>query len=220
MTIRSLVGTSLGALLLVACSAAATSSPNNTGNGDGGAGSNQDSAAGGGGTATISFPDKCPAFQPCGGNALGTWDYTDGCVQNPFTGLQSACPAVTVTGLTGTARGSITLTATTVTRSATVTTSATVNVPSSCAQPIGGCAVVEKQLTDAGFVAACAGAGDCSCSVSRTEQLDDASAYTASGNTITLASGDKYDYCLGQGTLGYQAQNQTKESGRFDLKKR
>ncbi len=217
MTIHSL-GISFGALtlLLAACSAG---NGGTNGNPDGGGQAKPDGSTGGV-TGTISFPDQCSALQACGGDVVGTWDYTAGCVENPFTGLKSACPALTVTGLTGTAHGTLTFTATTVARNASATVAATISVPSSCAQPMGGCAGVQKQLTDAGLVATCAGAGDCSCSVSRSDSMDDSNGYTASGTTITLSTGDKYEYCVSSGMLGYKAVNQQKESGQFDLKKR
>ncbi len=182
-----------------------------SGGGGGSSGTGGGSSGTGGGTAaeppTVQLSiDNCPSLTPCGGAPLpGTWHYTQGCVNNPFRSAQQACGAITFSNLQGTVKGRVTFDATTVTRRVDVHVEGTINVPASCLMGVITCAQMQTTLRQSHPTATCASAGGgCDCAVSDDDVIDDASAWSVSGNTVTVGAGT-YDYCLAPAsTLKYR----------------
>lgn len=222
----------LVAMSLVACGPL----PVNTGAGGGAAGGSQATGGGSGGgsatgggsgggsaveppTVTLSV-DNCPALTPCGGAPLpGTWHYTAGCVNNPFTAARQACGQITFSNLQGTVKGSVVFESALVTRRVTTNVSGVINVPASCLQGVITCAQMQTQLRQRYPNATCSAAGaGCDCTVSDEQQIQDASAYSVAGSTITVGSGT-YDYCLAPAsTLKYRRTDQANvEDGLMTL---
>ena len=201
----------LVAMSLLACGPL----PVNNGAGGGAAGGSASTGGGSSGTGggTVMEPptltltiDNCPALAACGGAPLpGTWHYTAGCVNNPFSAARQACGQITFSSLQGTVKGSVVFAAGTVTRRVTTNVSGTINVPASCLQGVVTCAQMQAQLRQQYANATCAAAGaGCDCTVSEQQQIDDASSYSVTGSTITVGSGT-YDYCLAPAsTLKYR----------------
>ena len=184
-----------------------------TGGGSGGGSAGGSAGGSGGGSAGAAEPpvvqlsiDNCPSLTACGGTPqLGTWFYTAGCVNNPFKGAQQACGAITFSNLAGTVKGKVTFDAVTVTRRVETSVSGTLNVPSSCLMGFLTCAQMQAQLRQQYPTATCAAAGaGCDCSVTEDGLINDASAWSVSGSTITVGSGT-YDYCIAPAsTLKYR----------------
>lgn len=159
----------------------------------------------------------CQPFTACGGNIVGTWKITGGCVSNQtFADLKSKfCEGIEEGNVVIKAAGTLTATDTTVTRQTKVDISADAFIPQQCAAKAGGsCQIVEAGLstsvlgTDPPFdKAKCTtdGAGGCNCSVSKAYVENVTGAYTASGNTITTTNPNRtFDYCVDGSKLTYQ----------------
>jgi hypothetical protein len=162
--------------------------------------------------ATIEVADSCDPLVACGGDVVGTWEYTDGCVAPDLSALRDACPGVSVDA-SAVARGVVRADGLRIERDVTVTTEATLDVPASCA--IVGCAMIAGALADGADSASCveAGAG-CRCDVTWTDRTNDGDTYTIDGNTLRTGSGLVYDYCREGGTLVYHEQG---DDGVFEL---
>ncbi|MHB8877306.1 MAG: hypothetical protein ACYC8T_26710 [Myxococcaceae bacterium] len=145
---------------------------------------------------------NCAAWAPCGGNPVGTWWYTNVCLKDPYAQAKQVCAAVTQTNVTGTATGSLVFTSTHVTRKVVITDQGTLQIPASCVSPLT-CAQIQTGIRNFFSGATCtANGGGCDCTVARTTTINDVSAYTASGNQLTVGSGT-YDYCVAGGTFQY-----------------
>jgi hypothetical protein len=164
----------------------------------------------------ITFPASCP-LTPCGGNVVGTWDYSGGCVDDPFPMVKQFCPTAQVTNATGTIKGSVTFTANQVQRTATATTSATIVLPIECTQG-SPCSSFVNYLPKG---STCTGSGTCSCSVTVNEQVSDSDSYTVNGNDIVTGTGSTYNYCVSGNTMKYEEVGaNVKQHGIFELVKR
>lgn len=190
-----------------------------TGGGSGGGtatGGGGGSATGGGGGSgtpidiTLNYQSMCPAINPqCGGDLVGRWFYTAACVDDSVLSQASqACAGVggtiTISNVTGTTRGEVTFTATTVAREITTTLTATAAVPAQCA--VVGCATVQTALGQIYDTVSCAQAGTgCSCTITDTNVISDGSSYLAAGGVITVGGGARtYAYCRTGNALVYR----------------
>ena len=162
--------------------------------------------AGGGGEApdvTISIAESCEDVTPCGGDLLGSWHYTAGCLEDPFGPLYDECPSATVSEQVATARGTITVGPFEVGQDATVHVSARVYVPAECSA--GMCELVEASLAGVVDSASCAPeSGGCDCEVEVTDSIVRNDTYTISGGILTSGSGERYAFCVDGASLRYQ----------------
>lgn len=218
-------------LVVVACSgtdatvnnpdaAASDSGGNDSGGNDSGGG---DSGLGDPATIDLSFAAKCALFAPCGGDIVGTWDYSAGCTGDPWDPARKTCPSLGVKSQKGTVKGRITFTANTVTRAATVAYTATLTIPTSCLNGVLTCPQVATALEKSFNSASCATVtGGCDCDVASTQTITGSGTnYTISGNQIVLQDGNKYDYCVKGTTLqSTHVAGTNAESGVFELTKR
>jgi hypothetical protein len=156
----------------------------------------------------------------CGGNPQGTYDYTGGCVADPFASLRTQCPTLDTSGVTVTVTGTIYFVGSALHRNVKLAATGTVNVPASCAA--GQCAAAQAGLQGAGITATCTGSSSCSCTISKTDTNTAATTFTISGNTLTTADGENYDICEkpGTGKLTYKGTSTKSESGSWELTKR
>ncbi|HVH40829.1 MAG TPA: hypothetical protein VM925_00755 [Labilithrix sp.] len=152
----------------------------------------------------------CPAFTACGGDVIGTWAVSGGCVSaDTFAAAkQPPCEGVQESDVVIKAAGTMVATATTIHRKSKVDMSAKLFIPQACAAQAGGnCALVEYGLTneiEPGTPplfdkASCtsAGGGACNCTVSRATAEDETSDYTVAGNTLTSTNPTRtFDYCV------------------------
>lgn len=150
--------------------------------------------------APITFAASCPAFEPCGGDVGGRWEYRSVCVAEDFAELTEACPGATVEA-SGTARGAVEFALGFVGRDVTTHVETTIHVPAECA--IAGCDTIETAI---GMGATCAPAagGTCDCTIIDDSRFADTDGYTIAGNQIVLENGTRYDYCVEGGTLRYR----------------
>jgi hypothetical protein len=162
---------------------------------------------------TLNYQSACPAINPrCGGDLVGRWFYTAACVDSSILSqLNQACAGlggtISLSNVTGTTRGVVTFTNSTVSRDITTTLNATVNIPAQCA--IVGCATVQTQLAQLYDSVSCtqAGNGGCDCSIQDTSIIRDSGTYTAAQGIITVTSGGTtrtYDYCRTGTSLVYR----------------
>ncbi len=169
----------------------------------------------------ITFAASCPKVTPCGGAVVGTWDYTAVCVDEPFAAYKQQCPSATITNEKGTVKGRVVFDALEVTRTSTVSFSATIGVPAVCSA--GQCAAVQAALQKNADKATCKsdGGGGCSCDVSITQNTAEANGYTISGNTVKIADGSSYDYCVSGSKLSYVPSGTTEEKpGAYEMTKK
>jgi hypothetical protein len=155
---------------------------------------------------------NCTGFSACGGDPIGTWKITGGCVDDTvFDSATSQCPGLTSSTVVFQARGTIVADATTITRTTEVKLTATFAVPQVCKEsnPLGTkCPDLETALkVGAGLdTATCkdaAAGGGCDCDVGQTTNEATADAYTTSGNTLTSAA-RTFDYCVAESELKFK----------------
>lgn len=196
---------------LAACSSAPTTNPqNDTGT----------TTTGGPSAANVSLQESCPSVTPCGGSVQGTWDYTGGCAEIDLSQLKQACSGITVSDMSATVTGRVVFDAVQVTRQYTATGKAKINVPAVCAQPAGGCTVVQSEM---GGIATCSddGSGGCNCNITSTVSDDKTDTYTVQGDTVVTGDGNSYDFCVNGGSMTYRhSSGNATEHGSFDLTKR
>jgi hypothetical protein len=168
--------------------------------------------------ATVDVDGTCSAFQACGGNPQGTYDYTGGCIEDVFAGARGACPALDTSKAIVKVKGSITFAGNALTRNVTVTTTGSLLLPESCTY--GQCAAIESELKSAFDSVSCTGSADCTCTISKTETEADATTYTIQGSVVTTADGDQYSICEKGVDLTYSGHSAGSEEGTFSLKKR
>jgi hypothetical protein len=145
--------------------------------------------------------DACPATTPCGGDPKGVWSLSEGgCLAELSTEI---CPALRVVDSFVKAKGTVTITATTIKREIATLVQATVELPKSCARGLS-CSFVATGLklpppNGAGFdVAECVdgtAADTCVCKGEKRLTETTESDYTVSGNTI-VTSDQRYDFCV------------------------
>ena len=150
----------------------------------------------------------CTALVACGGDEVGTWDVSGGCIEIPVPMEIMMCPGAMVTSATGRARGRVTFPGSGMlaTRTAQAEVQATIFVPSFCAGLIGGCpaleGLIQMRVPDSACVTTAA--GDCNCAARQTTTIDDMDAYTTTATQIVgTTSGKHWDYCVAGTTLRY-----------------
>jgi hypothetical protein len=152
----------------------------------------------------------CPAFTGCGGDVVGTWKVTGGCVSDTtFADAKTGdCAGVEEGNVDIQAAGLITATATTFRRRLDVTLKADLSIPPACVQYLGGtCNSTEIGLTlsigpdqpalfdDAKCTSD--GAGGCNCKVKRAYNEDETHDYSVDGSTLTTTDPDRtFAYCV------------------------
>jgi len=168
----------------------------------------------------------CTALAPCGGDVVGTWDVTGGCVSLPLGNALTLCPSATIATM-GQARGRIVFDGTTVTRVAQYVVQADVTVPASCASFVGGCSGVQNALqmrvADSNCVAL--SNGDCQCAARQLTTINDSENYTldtANNQIVGTMSGKRWSYCITGTNMDYQDQSTTgtREPGIIQLGRR
>jgi len=148
----------------------------------------------------------CPPLVACGGDELGSWDVTGGCVDFAVPAAFAACPGATITA-NGRARGRVTFSGGFANRTAQSEISADVFIPAICAGFAGGCPAVEDLIVMSipGAVCVATPTGDCRCAARIVRVIDDADAYTTMSNQIvSTTSGKRWDYCITAGEMRYR----------------
>ena len=166
---------------------------------------------------------SCDALVPCGGDEVGTWDVSGGCVEVPVPEELMSCLGAAITRAEGRARGRVTFTGGTAVRAAQSQVEVEAFVPALCATFVGGCAGIQTKLRMASPDAVCVteGAGDCRCAVRRSTVIDESGAYTVDGTAI-VETPKRWDYCVAGDTLTYEDVSPTgpREIGIIELTRR
>ena len=198
------------------------STPQGDGSTPQGDGGNPQTDGGGGGPFNVQFPATCPAFSACGGSIEGTtWDYSSGCVDDPFGQAKQFCPSLQVQNPMGSGSGTLSFTGGKVTRKAKITTSATLVIPPACTMGVIPCSTIQAQLANVGVKGTCTGSGGtCNCAVTKTDDIDEAGQYAVVGNTVVVNGSNEYDFCVQGGKMGHRAKDQDAEPGTYELTKR
>jgi hypothetical protein len=172
-----------------------------------------------GGSENISGGPAC-GNQPCGGDVVGTWNWSDVCIrtdvlkQDFLQGSMGACSQATV-GANLSAAGAFTLNAdhtyaVTLTMSGTTTT----NVPMSCLAAGDSCAGLSARLqaalaSDSSIQSAsCSGTTTCVCTEILTpSSQNESGTYSTSGSSLvttpTGAAADTVQYCVKDTTITF-----------------
>lgn len=153
---------------------------------------------------------NCAAFTPCGGDPIGSFTVTGGCVGNgAFAAAKAQCAGIVESNVVFEARGTLVVDATTSTRNTEVKLAATLAVPAVCVAAIGTCADVQAAILFVAKVdtAVCtdgATAGTCDCDVTDLTAEKTSAAYTKSANTITTSNPTRtFDYCVTGNEIKY-----------------
>jgi hypothetical protein len=228
--LASLVASPLALAAMTACSSSATPSiPAPDAGDDTGTGTPPTDVDSGGSGPVDSGPPgtpitygKCPAFTKCGGDVVGSWHLTNGCLsEDTFAAEKKSCPDLKESNVAIAATGTVDITATTMNRQLQVSLSAHIEMPKSCF-PIPGitCATAGTLLTSGLLpgglkfkTATCtdnaSNAALCECDVTADDSQSVNTAYTATpdGTITTPAAAPEpqrtYDYCVANGTLTF-----------------
>jgi hypothetical protein len=165
--------------------------------------------------------ETCPPLVPCGGDEVGTWDVTGGCIELPLGGMLAVCPGATLDA-SGRARGRVVFDGTIARRIAQTEVVATLFLPAVCAGFVGGCAGIEERIRMQSPDTACVedGAGNCDCAVRQIGGIDDGDLYTIEGNEIVSSTaGRRWEYCVEGTSLRYRDVTPTgeREPGIIEL---
>lgn len=154
---------------------------------------------------------SCPALAGCGGDPIGRWNVTGGCVdESVFAQATEACPAIVISDVKFQGRGYVDANATTITRATEVKVTGKFNVPESCKMVVGTCATIGAALQALAGIdtATCAddGAGGCDCAIADTRLESSSNGYTTSGTTLTTTAStpQTYEYCVDTNKVSYQ----------------
>lgn len=168
----------------------------------------------------------CDPLVACGGDVVGTWDVGGGCIEIAVPEELMKCPGAEVTVVTSRARGRVTFTATTSTRTAQSEVQVDVFIPGLCASIAGGCAAIESGIRadfpDSRCVVDDAG-GHCNCAIRNFTVIDDSDGYSTVGNQIVSATlGKTWDYCVAGADMRYEdvSASGTREPGIIELVRR
>jgi hypothetical protein len=195
--------------------------------GEGGSSSSSSSDDGGGSAqpvstnpAAISFGSSCPGFNACGGDISGTWDYSGGCIADPFAAAKKQCPSATESNVSGNVVGTVNVFGNTIQRNAKATFTGTLTIPAECTMG-ASCAIVQQTLKAGYDSVVCSGSASCDCVVSGHVDTGSVSTFTMNGNTVTTDDGSTYDVCVAGNMLTeHETDANAAEPGVFQLTKR
>lgn len=196
----------------------------------GDASNNTDAASGDAGDASVDAPNDastveitlgmCPALTPCGGDVVGTWNLTAGCLDDPLATAKGLCPTLVVNSETARASGSVSFTSNIVTRSYVTHYGMDITVPTACLQ---GASCAQAQTAYQMYIAntTCSAVmGGCECVGSVDTTASQGSAYSIMNDEIVTASGDHYAYCVNGTTMDYHhTAGPSPEMGTYTLTK-
>ncbi len=206
-------------------------SDNDSGNNDTDSGNNNppDDDAGSKQDASFEGVDikygKCPDFVKCGGDVVGSWKVSGGCVpDDAFAEARTKCPGLQESDVVIKANGTVVATATTIERKTNVQVSAKVVVPKSCS-PIADCGLIATGLQTGALpgapkfdTATCTDSGaNCNCDVVGSINEDTSDDYTTSGNVLTTKDPERtFDYCV-KGNVTTYKETTAPAQGEFSL---
>lgn len=167
---------------------------------------------------------ECDVLTPCGGDEIGTWDVSGGCVSVPVPEELMRCPGAMVSG-SGRARGRVVFDGSVAVRRAQAEVEASIFIPSLCAVFAGGCGAIEDGLRMASEMSRCVttASSDCLCALRVVNVIDDGDAYTIEGNQIVSAALSKrWNYCVDGDELRYEdvSESGEREPGIIELTRR
>ena len=168
--------------------------------------------------APVEIGATCPAFTACVGNPQGTYDYSAGCVGDAFAAARAQCPALDSSNTKATVTGSLYFEGNALQRDAVVHISGTIVVPETCSA--GQCATVQAALTSGFDSVSCTGTSACTCTVSKTTAVKNATTFSVSGDTVTTGDGESYAICAQPSELRYSGKSLGAEAGSWQLTKR
>ncbi len=162
---------------------------------------------------------SCSTLTACGGDPTGTWNYTQGCLADPFAQAKKTCQALNVTQQTATVQGCIQFAGNLVGRNVKVSYSASATFPLACA--LGDCANAETALKGYFQTATCTkSTTECNCTVASTYTTTGGDTYSTANNQIVTGAGDHYDFCVNGTSLGYShVSGSAQEPGNYTLTK-
>jgi hypothetical protein len=147
----------------------------------------------------------CPAFTPCGGSPVGTWEIKDYCVKNVPNPLGNQCMGATVSADGLSASGTVTYNADMTTSSnVTLKGSIKMSVPKSCL-PFGAtCELLNASLqeeirdpTSDIMSGSCSGGDTCNCTLTMKPSAEmSTGTWRMMGNLLIEDGDDGLEYCV------------------------
>jgi hypothetical protein len=169
--------------------------------------------------ASVSF-GVCPTVAACGGDIHGVWDYTGGCIADPFAAFKKQCPSATESNVTGSIVGTVNVYGSTIERNGKASFSGTLTIPAECTMG-ASCAIVQQTLKGAADSIVCSGSTSCDCVITGHVDTGSVTSFTQSGNTVTTDDGSTYDVCVAGGKMTEEETDaNAAEPGVFELTKR
>jgi hypothetical protein len=194
--------------------------------GEGGSSSSSSSSDGGGAqpvstnAAPISFGSSCPGFSACGGDIEGVWDYSGGCIADPFAAYKKQCPAATESNVSGNIVGTVNVYGNSIQRNAKASFTGTLTIPADCTSG-ASCAIVQQTLQGSFDSVVCSGSTTCDCVISGHVDTGSVTTFTMNGSTVVTDDGSTYDVCVaGNKLTEHETDAKAAEPGVFELTKR
>jgi hypothetical protein len=163
---------------------------------------------------------SCSAFTKCGGDLVGSWKVSGGCISSTaFDSAKAKCDGLEESDVVIKASGTVVATATMIERKTSATLTAKVAIPKDCS-PLPDCGLIAAGLQSGALPGAptfdkatCKDSGTiCNCDVEATLTEDASDAYTAKDGVVSTTNPDRtFDYCV-QGTkLSYEETTKSKD---------
>lgn len=157
-------------------------------------------------TVAIEFADACARVEPCEGSPIGTWTYQRACVERGalWAGVTEFCPTATISNVSGTVQGGLTVSTTDLVSTITASIGGTIGLPAACLTHGADCEYLRDALAELLHADVyCAGSSACECSVKATPPLPASGPLEIRGSSLSV-SGRTYDFCRSAEALTYR----------------
>lgn len=160
----------------------------------------------------------CAVSAACDASPVGTWEFTDGCIEDLIAPVREQCAGIRLDSSKGTIAGTVTFSDTHVERTLAYLADAKVFVPTGCTQGFA-CALIGTAIPSSipGATGKCrnaVGGGGCDCDIHvDKEETSGKVAYTREGGVVTMADGETMQVCAEADTLTVTSETQANLPG-------
>jgi hypothetical protein len=144
----------------------------------------------GGGGGGVGGPLGCAQVAPCGGDVLGSWKLTGGCINTASLNatIKAICPGASASAGAPTISGTVTYNADLTYAAVNVSEGIMLTevVPLNCTNETS-CAAFAQSISDASTTVTCTGSGTCNCTFSAPAMpMSETGTYSTAGTVLSM----------------------------------